>query len=94
MEAPSNITLPTCTTFVYVAVKASLHAKATAVFGLNKQEEIALTKHFDNFSQEVINGVLLKGAPIQIVNALAELGYKVIGTTGESETVWTMQREV
>ncbi|GJQ80884.1 hypothetical protein Trydic_g14141 [Trypoxylus dichotomus] len=36
---------------------------------------------------EIVNGVLIKGNPIDVVNALGELGYRVVGTTGEAEVV-------
>lgn len=92
MEIPDSVLM--CTTHTYVAIKASLHASTTAVFGLSREEDSALTKRFKNFRQEIPNGVLLKESPIAVVNALSELGYKVVGTTGESEIVWTMQRDV
>lgn len=44
---------------VYVAVKASLHASETSVFGLDKDELSALSKRFA-ISPEVINGYSLK----------------------------------
>lgn len=78
----------------YVAVKASLHATDSAVFGLNETELNALVKRFHNYRKDIINGILLKATPIEIVNALAELGYRVVATTGEAEVVWTMQRDV
>lgn len=78
----------------YVAVKASLHSTDTFVFGLNNEEEAALTKRFNTCSKEVINGILLRGAPVQIVNALGQLGYRVVSTTGENEIVWTLQRDL
>ncbi|KAF5298445.1 hypothetical protein FQR65_LT01224 [Abscondita terminalis] len=96
---PDPLTVPDphilmSTTSNYVAIKASLHASSTAVFGLSREEDSALTKRFKNFRQEIPNGVLLKECPITVVNALSELGYKVVSTTGESEIVWTMQRDV
>lgn len=78
----------------YVAVKASLHASDSAVFGLNEEEIKALAKKFSNYRQNVINGILLKAAPLEVVNALGQLGYRVVATTGEAEIVWTMQREI
>lgn len=80
--------------FAYVAVKASLHASDSAVFGLNEVEFKALVKKFSNYQKEVINGVLLKASPMEVVNALGQLGYRVVATTGEGEIVWTMQRDV
>lgn len=78
----------------YVAVKASLHAADSAVFGLNEDEIKALVKKFSDYRKEVINGILLKAAPINVVNALGQLGYRVVATTGEAEIVWTMQRDI
>lgn len=78
----------------YVAVKASIHAADSAVFGLNEEEIKALLKKFSNKHQEVINGILLNVTPMEVVNALGQLGYKVVATTGEAEIVWTMQREI
>lgn len=78
----------------YVAVKASLHATDSAVFGLNEEEIKALMKKFSNNRLEVINGILLKAPPIDVINALGQLGYRVVATTGEAEVVWTMQRDI
>lgn len=36
---------------------------------------------------------LISGTPFSVINALAELGYRVICSTGETEILWTMQRE-
>lgn len=79
--------------YAYVAVKASLHGDITSVFGLNQTEVSALSKRFQ-CKTEVINGISLKAPPIVIVNALSQLGYKVVTSTGEAEIVWTMQREL
>lgn len=38
--------------------------------------------------------ICLLGAPLSVINALAELGYKVVCSTGEAEILWTLQREV
>jgi hypothetical protein len=37
---------------------------------------------------------LFPGPPIQVINTLSELGYKVVCSTGDAEVVWTLQREV
>lgn len=91
-QIPESILASACT-YVYVAVKGSLHAADSSVFGLSDAELNALVKRFHGYRKDIINGHLLKATPIEIVNALAELGYKVVGTTGEAEIVWTMQRE-
>lgn len=93
MELPANL-LMTTGTYAYVAVKGSLHADDCAVFGLNEAEEKALVKKFAGFQKSVINGILVKASPVQVVNALGQLGYRVVATTGEAEIVWTMQRDI
>lgn len=81
-------------TFTYVAVKASLHAYDTAVFGLNDDERKALMKRFPPTNTEIVNGVLIKAPVIKVINTLSLLGYKVVCACGEIETTWTLQREV
>nr|XP_023016291.1 uncharacterized protein LOC111505673 [Leptinotarsa decemlineata] len=93
MEIPASL-LVSSGTYAYVAVKASLHSADSAVFGLSDVEIKALVKRFPNSKKEVINGVLLKAPPIEVVNALSQLGYRVVATTGEAEVVWTMQRDI
>lgn len=110
MESPSSVTsaaappppLPTVIPvpiidhdiYHYIAIKGSLHSKDSSIFGLNKNEILALTNRYSNSSTEILNGILIKTPPIDIINALAELGYKVITSTGETEIIWTMQREM
>lgn len=100
MESPPSIvtvTVPVTQpegTYTYVAVKGSLHASDSAVFGLNSDEVKALSKRFSNSTTEIVNGVNIKGPPMSVINALSLLGYKVVGSTGEIEIVWTLQREV
>lgn len=77
-----------------MAVKASIHASDSAVFGLNSDEIKALVKRFSDYRKEIINGVLLKACPLDVVNALGQLGYRVVATTGEAEVIWTMQRDI
>lgn len=81
-------------TYMYIAVKGSLHAFDSCVFGLSKEEETAVTQKFSTDSNKVVGGVMIKNHPIQVINALSQLGYKVVCSTGETEIVWTMQREV
>lgn len=81
-------------TFTYIAVKGSLHSSDSAVFGLNKDEVKALSKRFANSTTEIVNGVNIKGPPMDVINALSLLDYKVVCSTGEIEVVWTLQREV
>lgn len=78
----------------YVAVKGSLHSSDSAVFGLEPVEVTALTKRFRNSHTDVINGILVKGSPMQVINSLSELGYKVVCSSGEGEIVWTLRRDI
>lgn len=106
MESPPNVvvTMPIPVvpaaaninegTFVYVAVKGSLHSMDSSVFGLSKEEVSALSKRFSNSSTAIVNGVNIKGPPIDVINSLSQLGYKIVCSTGETEVVWTMQREL
>ncbi|XP_076396152.1 uncharacterized protein LOC100877259 isoform X5 [Megachile rotundata] len=80
--------------YYYVGVKASPFANDCVVFGLNSDEISALSKRFPNSGSDVVNGVMIKGPPFAIINALAELGYRVICSTGEAEILWTLQREL
>ncbi|RZF44264.1 hypothetical protein LSTR_LSTR006814 [Laodelphax striatellus] len=78
----------------YIAVKASLHATDVQVFGLEEVEVSALFERFVGSSRNIINGVLIKGEPIRVINLLSELGYKVVCSSGEGEIVWTLCREI
>ncbi|XP_011693415.1 PREDICTED: uncharacterized protein LOC105453290 isoform X4 [Wasmannia auropunctata] len=82
-------------TFYYIGVKASPFATDCAVFGLSPKEIAALRTRFPLAagSTNVLNAIMLKGTPFSVINALAELGYRVICTTGDAEILWTMQRE-
>ncbi|KAK1127831.1 hypothetical protein K0M31_003323 [Melipona bicolor] len=80
--------------YYYVGVKANPFATDCVVFGLNSDEILALSKRFPNSGSDVINGTMIKGPPFSIINALAELGYRVICSTGEAEILWTLQREL
>lgn len=93
MDVPASL-LMSSGVHAYVAVKASLHASHSSVFGLSNVETSALVKRFHNYREDIVNGVLLNGSPIEVVNALSELGYRIIGTSGEAEVVWTMQRDI
>lgn len=82
-------------TFYYIGVKASPFASDCSVFGLPPTEGSALRSRFplSASSPNVVNGIMLKGSPFSVINALAELGYRVICSTGEAEILWTLQRE-
>lgn len=77
----------------YIAVKASLHASDTQVFGLQQQEVTALTNRLQ-VQGEVLNGVLVKGPALGVINRLNEIGYRVICCSGENEITWTLAREL
>ncbi|CRL00481.1 CLUMA_CG013742, isoform B [Clunio marinus] len=72
--------------YYYVFIKASLYSADSAIFGLEQQEVQALSKRFNSTFKEIENGVMIKKPVSVVVNALAQLGYKVISTCGEGET--------
>lgn len=80
--------------FYYVFVKGSLYSPDSAVFGLEVQEIQALAKKFNSPCKEIENGIMFKKSVVEIINSLAQLGYKVISTCGETETMFTLQREI
>lgn len=86
--------VPADDTFYYIVVQGSLHASDCNIFGLSPDEHQAICDKFRCSSMEVVNGSIIKGHCIAVINALAELGYRVISTTGEAEIVWTLQREL
>lgn len=100
-EGPSNrvvVPLPVIQQhdeiYYYVFVKGSLYSPDSAVFGLENQEISALCKKFDSPAKAVENGVMFKKPVHEVINALAQLGYRVISTCGETETMFTLQREL
>ncbi|XP_018796488.1 PREDICTED: uncharacterized protein LOC108973579 [Bactrocera latifrons] len=80
--------------YTYVTVKGSLHDRSCAVFGLNDTEILALSKRFANGLKGAVNGIMVTIPPMDMVNTLAQLSYKVICSCGEAEISWTMQREI
>lgn len=86
--------LPTEGTYAYVFVRGSLYARDSSIFGCSTDEVQAFSKRFQISSIPVDNGVVIKVAPSLIINSLAQLGYKVVSSTGEAEIVWTLQREL
>lgn len=79
----------------YVAVKASLYDRDCSVFGLTPDEQSALHKKFNTVTpREVINGFSLQSPALLIVNALSELGYRVVCCSGESQLTWTLARDI
>ncbi|KAK0179925.1 hypothetical protein PV327_005622 [Microctonus hyperodae] len=81
-------------TYYYIAVKGSPFSVDCTVFGLSSDEIFALCKRYPNSGSEVVNGVMIKGPPLAIINTMAELGYRVISSTGEAEVLWTLYREI
>lgn len=83
---------------VYICVKGSLYGSDCATFGLTEKEVTALQSRFPNPTNsniQVVNGNYMKANPLQVINALSELSYEVVASSGsESETTWTMKREV
>lgn len=77
----------------YIAVKGSLYASDSSVFGLTPEEVTALTKRYPDSNKIVVNGVLIKASPLRIINSLGELGYRVVCSSGEAEIVWTLRRD-
>lgn len=80
--------------YYYIFIKGSLYSPDSAVFGLEAAEIQALSKKFNSPCKEIENGIMLKKSVCETINALAQLGYKVISTCGDAETMFTMQREL
>lgn len=91
MEIPASL-LMTSGMYAYVVVKSSVHASDTSVFGLNNDEVAAISQRYPK-KIDIENGMLFKATPIQMINALGQLGYHVVASTGEAEVTWTMQRD-
>ncbi|XP_068620852.1 uncharacterized protein [Battus philenor] len=79
---------------VYIAVKGSLYANDSSVFGLGQEEIKALTAKFPGSGVGVVNGVTIKANVLSTLNSLSQLGYKIISSTGETEITWTLQRDI
>lgn len=93
MEIPASL-LMSSGTHAYVCVTGCLQADGASVYGLNKEEEEALSKRYPS-KDSIINGIMLKCPVMEVLNALAQLGYKVVTTTGTvGEIIWTMQRDL
>lgn len=78
---------------IYIAIKGSLHANDCSVFGLGQEEIKAIVKKFPGSGSNVVNGLTIKSNVLQAINALSQLGYKVVSTTGEAEITWTLKRD-
>ncbi|CAG9566915.1 unnamed protein product [Danaus chrysippus] len=79
---------------VYVAIKGSLHSNDCSAFGLGQEEIKALIKKFPGSGSDVVNGITIKSNVLQAINSMAQLGYKVVCSTGETEITWTLQRDL
>lgn len=90
---PVPVVQPVEGTYVYVFVKGSLYANFTSLFGLSEDEAKALSMRYGNLTTAIDNGLMIKSSPAELINALAQLNYKVICSTGEAEITWTLQRE-
>ncbi|XP_066596121.1 uncharacterized protein [Prorops nasuta] len=80
-------------TYYYIGVLASPFALDCSVFGLTPEEAKALSKRFPTKTPLSV-GINFGGSPFTIINALSELGYRVISSSGETTVMWTMQREI
>lgn len=80
--------------FYYIFVKGSLYSPDAAVFGLEQNEIQAIAKKFNSPCKEIENGIMFKKSVVEVINALAQLGYRVISTCGEAESMFTLQREI
>ncbi|XP_055375547.1 uncharacterized protein LOC129608213 [Condylostylus longicornis] len=90
---PVPVVPPPDDIYTYICVKGSLHDVNSSIFGLNGEEMSAMSKRFSKGTTEIVNGIMVRGPPIEVINTLSKLGYKVVCSTGEVEIVWTMQRE-
>lgn len=73
---------------IYFSIYSDTH-----VFGLEPPEIQALSKKFNSPCKQVENGVMIKHPPCDVINCLAQLGYKVVSSCGDTETIFTLQRE-
>lgn len=104
MESPPNsastsiVTVPVVQQqdgiYAYIAIRGILSGDDCCVFGLSLEEQMALQKRFTYSSIEICHGAVIKSNVFQVMNSLSKLGYKVVSSCGEKETVWTMQREI
>lgn len=90
---PVPVIQPVEGTYVYTFVKGSLYASFSSLFGLSDDEAQALSKRYGNAATAIDNGLMIKASPAEVINALAQLNYKVVCSTGEAEITWTLQRE-
>jgi hypothetical protein len=70
-----------------------LNVLGTTYCDIHKETTISFQRK-GIFLVELIYVWLFAGHPIQVINTLSELGYKVICSTGDSHITWTLQRKV
>jgi hypothetical protein len=90
---PVPVVPPVEGAYVYIFIKGSLYADFTTVFGLDEHEKQAVSSRFNNSFTQIDNGIMFKASVVQLINALAQLGYKIVCSTGETDVTWTLQRE-
>ncbi|XP_037075201.1 uncharacterized protein LOC119096414 isoform X2 [Pollicipes pollicipes] len=81
----------------YIAVKGSLFATETYIFGINDshfQEEALKLGVTDLTVSPCVNGVILNRDPMYVVNLVSRFGYEVIAASGGQECMWTMRRTI
>lgn len=77
----------------YAAIKGFLNADNCLAFGLSLEEERALYAQTQSGSKSQIPNFFRINV-LGAINALSQLGYRVVSTTGESEITWTLMREL
>lgn len=90
---PVPVVPPLESTYYYVFVRGSVYSDFASLFGLTQDEQQALSKRYNNKVSFVDNGIMIKAPAADLINSLAQLGYKVVCSTGEAEITWTLQRE-
>ncbi|XP_043227607.1 uncharacterized protein LOC122384345 isoform X1 [Amphibalanus amphitrite] len=81
----------------YIAVKGSLFAVETYIFGINDShftEEAQKLGVTDLTVSQCVNGVILNRDPMYVVNLVARFGYEVIAASGGQECMWTLKRTI
>jgi len=81
----------------YIAIKGSLFATETYIFGINEahfQAEAQRLGVADLTVQPCVNGVILNREPMYVVNLVARFGYDVIAASGGQECMWTLRRRI
>lgn len=93
VAVPVPVVPPLESTYYYVFVRGSVYSDFGSLFGLSQDEKQALIKRYNNKVGACDNGIMIHAPPVDLINSLAQLGYKVVCSTGEAEITWTLQRE-